>query len=116
MRTFDSSTRTVAPRTAPPSHISRSRPRVVSSPLRAIASAATDRRSGSGDGHCVKGTGRTPARICRPQDVLDESRLEAGRFVVTGALGRLGAAIDAAVVVVQPEAVKKGVTLEERPR
>jgi len=46
------------------------------------------------------------------KDVLDESRLEAGRFVVTGALGRLGAAIDAAVVVVQPEAVKKGVTLE----
>jgi PAS domain S-box-containing protein len=46
------------------------------------------------------------------KDVLDESRLEAGRFVVTGALGRLGAAIDAAVVVAQPEAVKKGVILE----
>jgi PAS domain S-box-containing protein len=46
------------------------------------------------------------------KDVLDESRLEAGRFIVTGALGRLGSAIDAAVVVVQPEAVKKGVALE----
>jgi PAS domain S-box-containing protein len=47
------------------------------------------------------------------KDVLDESRLEAGRFVVTGALGRRGAAIDAAVVVVRPQAVKKGVTLEK---
>jgi PAS domain S-box-containing protein len=46
------------------------------------------------------------------KDVLDEARLEAGRFIVTGALGRLGSAIDAAVVVVQPEAVRKGVILE----
>jgi PAS domain S-box-containing protein len=46
------------------------------------------------------------------KDVLDEGRLEAGRFIVTGALGRLGSAIDAAVAAVRPAAVKAGVTLE----
>ena len=44
-------------------------------------------------------------------DVLDQSRLESGRFEVHQSPGRLGDAIESAVSMVEPLAAAKGLTL-----
>jgi PAS domain S-box-containing protein len=46
-------------------------------------------------------------------DVLDESRLESGRFVVSGARAVIGAAIEAALTVARPLAHEKQLELSE---
>jgi signal transduction histidine kinase len=67
-------------------------------------------------------SGRTSREFGRPgrhllevvNDLLDVSRLEAGRFPVTLALARIGHAIDAAVSDIAPQAASKGIKVGDR--